>query len=93
MIRVARQVEEVVVDVAVAVHQRTHRAGAFEGDPLAAVREPLLEPAVMDAPAADEEIEIVQAREIRRAFGRLRRVLGRVGVGDGGENAGDQCNA
>ena len=87
----ARHVEEVVVDVAVAVHQLSHRARAFERDPLAAAGEALLQPLVMDAPVAGEEIEVVQSREIRSAFRRLRCVLRGVRRRRDGERGGDQC--
>ena len=59
-IGIARQADEVVVHGAVAVHRHPHLAGSFELHPFVAVGEAIFQAAMMDAPFADEEIEIMR---------------------------------
>jgi len=84
----AWQLDHVVVHVGPAVHEREVVAGSFEFHPFVIVGQPLLLAAVIDLPLADEEIEIVQAGQVRGLHG-LRIVLGGARGSDGADGGED----
>src|SRR5262245_42002993 len=61
-----RQFNDVVVHIAQTAENLLHGACSFELFPIVIVREPLLQPPVMNAPVADKEIKIVQASHCTR---------------------------
>jgi hypothetical protein len=56
-----RKREKIVVDIALAVQQLPAPAGTREVVPLGASLQALLQPVMLDAPAANEEVEIICA--------------------------------